>query len=135
MTAMLTAEPILQVAPVPAVTDAPALDFGARYTVDGHRGIAFYLTGYATEWTEESWEVACDNPAHVWNLCDESDDECHDPWCYLYNEPEEVERTDMVRAVMVGDDREHIVDVDDLTEISEEDYCPGCGQVGCKAYG
>ena len=37
----------------------------------------------------------------------------------------------MVRAVMVGDDRVHLVDVDDLTVISDEDYCPGCGQTGC----
>jgi hypothetical protein len=36
---------------------------------------------------------------------------------------------------MVGDDRVHVVDVDDLTEISDEDYCPGCGQIGCGAYG
>jgi hypothetical protein len=33
---------------------------------------------------------------------------------------------------MVGDDREHIVDVDDLTEIAREDYCGVCGQIGCS---
>jgi uncharacterized protein YlxP (DUF503 family) len=36
-----------------------------------------------------------------------------------------------VRAVMVGDDREHIVDIDDLTELGELDYCAECGQIGC----
>jgi len=107
-------------------TITPDLDFGARYSVDGYRGIAFYLTGYATEWTEERWILACDDD--IW-------DHDHDGACYLYDEPEEVERHDQVRAVMVGDDRTHIVDVDDLTEIAEEDYCPGCGQIGCNAYG
>jgi hypothetical protein len=34
-----------------------------------------------------------------------------------------------VRAVMVGDDREHIVDIEDLTVIT--DYCRGCGQIDC----
>ena len=100
------------------------LDFDARYTVAGYRGIAFYLAGYAAEWTEEEWVLVCE------------DSECdHDGDCYLYSEPEEIERSDRVRAVMVGDDRVHVVDVEDLTEISEEDYCAGCGQVGCKAYG
>lgn len=43
----------------------------------------------------------------------------------------EPQPTGMVRAVMVGDDRVHIVDPDDLTEIDEDDYCSGCGQIGC----
>lgn len=39
--------------------------------------------------------------------------------------------TGMVLAVMVGDDRVHIVDPDDLTVIGEDDYCSCCGQIGC----
>jgi hypothetical protein len=126
MTAMLTVDPILQV--TAGITVHDALDFSARYAVAGYRGVAFYLLGYATEWTEETWTLDCMTDGHVY-----PDD--HDETCYLYGEPEEVERGDMVRAVMVGDDRVHVVDVADLTEIGEEDYCPGCGQVGCKAYG
>jgi hypothetical protein len=42
-------------------TIMPGIDFDARYSVDGYRGIAFYLVGYATEWTEESWELICDD--------------------------------------------------------------------------
>ena len=102
----------------------PDLDFDARYSVVGYGGIAFYLTGYATEWTEEEWFLYCEDHEHE-----------HDGDCYLYGEPEEVEDRTKVRAVMVGDDRTHIVDVDDLTEIADEDYCPGCGQIGCGAYG
>jgi hypothetical protein len=43
--------------------------------------------------------------------------------------------TGMVLMVMVGDDRRHVIDPEDITELSDDDYCPGCGQIGCKAYG
>ena len=79
-----------------------SLDMSARYTVDGYEGIAFYLRGYKVTWTEES------------------------EWT---GEPDV--DTDYVRAVMVGDDREYIVDVADLTLLAETDYCHSCGQVGC----
>lgn len=36
-----------------------------------------------------------------------------------------------VRVVMVGDDKVHIVDKDDCTEIPEEGFCHECGQIGC----
>jgi hypothetical protein len=79
------------------------LDFDARYTVDGYRGIAFWLKGYATHIVE-------------------------------YGDGFEEEETDysFVKAVMVGDNREHIIDVDDLTLLDENDYCHVCGQVGCQ---
>lgn len=41
------------------------------------------------------------------------------------------ESRDVVRAVMVGDDREFLVNVDDLEPIAREDYCGVCGQIGC----
>ena len=99
------------------ITEA-AVDMDARYAVQGYGGIAWYLLGYATTWTEESWELI---------EGEDSEDECS----YLYNEPEEIENRDMVRAVMVGDDRVFEIDVDDLTIISEYDYCSQCGQIGC----
>lgn len=37
-----------------------------------------------------------------------------------------------VRAVMVGDDYEHVVDVSDLVPIDDNEYCSGCGQIGCS---
>ena len=33
--------------------------------------------------------------------------------------------------VMVGDDREMYKDNDALTLIDDDDFCSGCGQVGC----
>lgn len=42
---------------------------------------------------------------------------------------------DRVEAHMVGDDRTFTFDIDELTKIDEDEYCPECGQIGCKAYG
>lgn len=53
---------------------------------------------------------------------------------YDYNEDGSYEETEtgMVLAVMVGDDRRHVVDPDDLVLIADEDYCSSCGQIGCE---
>jgi hypothetical protein len=37
-----------------------------------------------------------------------------------------------VLAYMIGDDAEHRIDREDLTPIADEDYCGGCGQIGCS---
>ena len=98
------------------MTSETSIDFDARYSVDGYRGIAFYLIGYATE------EVEVETIIEPWLGNDETE--------YLY-ETKEVENPSMVIAVMVGDDRKHTVDVDDLTLLADEDYCSVCGQIGC----
>lgn len=40
---------------------------------------------------------------------------------------------DISRAiiVMVGDDHQHVVATKSLHRISEDDFCGGCGQLGC----
>ena len=94
----------------------------------GYRGIAFYLTGWAQEYIPEDYVNECENPG--------TDCECDpelNPGCWIYSEPEEVDSESQVIAIMVGDDRRHIVDIDDLTEIGETDYCRECGQTGCAA--
>jgi len=103
-------------------TELARIDFDARYQVTGHGGVAFYLLGFVTEWTEEEW---------VWDEVGDPDDEAS----YYLNEPEEVENRGMVEAVMVGDDHVWKVDVDDLVLLDEDDYCHECGQVGCTADG
>lgn len=80
------------------------IDFDARYSVDGYDGIAFWLKGYHEEWGE---------------VVDDWDD------------PEVIIDRDHVVAVMVGDDRKHIIAVEDLTKLDEDDYCHLCGQIGC----
>ena len=42
--------------------------------------------------------------------------------------------TGRVVMVMIGDDRRHSIDPDDCVMIAEDDYCGGCGQIGCGAY-
>lgn len=78
------------------------VDMAARYRVEGWPGVAFYLTGYVETPTEDTW------------------------W-------DGILRVDFSRvcAVMVGDDREHIVDVEDLTPLADGEYCRECGQIGC----
>lgn len=97
-----------------------AIDMDARYSVAGYSGIAFYLTGYATD----SQEITVP-------LCEHLEDGPHDDDCEYIIECEETLRDDMVIAVMVGDDREHTIDVDDLTRLDDDEYCSSCGQIGC----
>lgn len=92
------------------------IDFDARYSVRGFRGIAFRLWGYSGEWQIPEWT--------------DTDDDGNDV-TYYGEEPEWVEDRSRVLAIMVGDDHRWTVEVDDLTPISEEDYCGSCGQIGC----
>jgi hypothetical protein len=40
-------------------------------------------------------------------------------------------REGMIECHMVGDDRTFTFDVDEATEIDEDEFCHGCGQIGC----
>jgi hypothetical protein len=79
-----------------------AFDVDAFYRVDGYDGIAWTLRGYVV-------------------IRDEN---------YEWTGEEYVDYS-RVRAVMVGDDREFEFEVSDLTKIDEDDFCHGCGQIGC----
>lgn len=95
-----------------------SIDFSARYMVEGWRGVAYRLLGYAKVW-EPSMFIGTD---------DQGED-------YEYEEPGEgewVDDTSRVIAVMVGDDHKQTVDIEDLTVLGELDYCSECGQVGCS---
>ncbi len=99
------------------------VDTEARYSVFQYPGVAFYVTGPAQEWTEESWEIICED-----DDCDHASD-----MCYIYHEPERVDSDYQVDAIMVGDDRIFHVFVDDLELIPDESYCRDCGQIGCTS--
>jgi hypothetical protein len=75
-----------------------------RFTVDGYRGIAFYFVESETVADEDTY------------------------WTGY-----EVETGNAV-MVMVGDDRKHSIDPDEVTELADDAYCPECGQIGCTAY-
>lgn len=71
------------------------------------------------------------NDAEPFLICEEKDHD-HDGECYaIDDEPYTYEDTDRVIVVMIGDDREHEVDREDLTPLPADDYCAECGQIGC----
>jgi len=78
------------------------IDTDLKYSVKGWKGIAFYCRGPEMESDEDT------------------------EWTGIENE------TGNVVMVMVGDDRKHSIDPDDLVVIDEEEYCSCCGQIGCQ---
>jgi len=80
------------------------IDMDGRYRVDGWPGIAVWVKQWP--YIERDYDFDLD----------EYFDFPHD---------------DRAIVVMVGDNREHMVDVDDLTKIEDDDYCHSCGQIGC----
>lgn len=80
-----------------------AFDFETAYTAqEWSSGIAWRAYAYETEPDEDSEWSGYENP------------------------------TGNILAHMVGDDRTFSFDPDNLTPISDEDYCSCCGQVGCQ---
>lgn len=103
------------------ITEPTPVDFDVHYRVAGYGGVAFYLLGYAQITTQPEAELVCE------------DDDCdHDEWfCWSMPDPFTADDLERVRAVMVGDDTVHVVEVEDLTALPREDFCGECGQVGC----
>jgi hypothetical protein len=100
-------------------------DRSQRYAVDGHEGIAF-------RFVRPGMQTVCDEPELV---CEE--EECpHDhELCWLDSEPYQEENPLSAVVVMIGDDREMVVDVKDMTPLDEDAYCRDCGQISCTADG
>lgn len=71
------------------------------YRVSHYPGIAFYALGWETE----------------------PDDDTE--WTGIEN------RTGNVVMVMVGDDRKHTFDPDDIEPLPADQFCRDCGQIGC----
>ena len=97
------------------------IDTDERYSVLNQPKVAWYVKGPSKTWTEESWEIVCED-----DDCDHASD-----MCYVYREPEEEDDEYMVDCVMVGDDRVFSFYADDLTILPEDEFCSGCGQIGC----
>ena len=92
----------------------------ARYAVTHMRGVAFWIKGYATV------SQPCTSFVIV------TDDDGEPAEVEVENgEFDEVEDRERVVAVMVGDDQEHIIDVDNLELLDDDAYCGQCGQIGC----
>lgn len=86
--------------------DVEQIDGDTRYRVSGYGGIAFYYVGREVE--------------RYWDLSED-----------IYPEDPEERETGRVLLVMVGDDREHAIDPEDVEPLADEDYCGSCGQIGC----
>ena len=91
--------------------------FSGKVFSDG-RGIALAIVGRETE-EETEFQVNCDELD-----CGHYDD-------YCFEEITSIVFTGRLIAVMIGDDKRFLVDFEDLTEIDDEEFCLGCGQVGC----
>lgn len=94
--------------------------------VKGWKGIAFYVVGHPQTRRPEY--------VYVTDTDEDTGEETEQEYLdidFQYSEGEMVDDTDRYIVVMVGDDRKHIVDVDDCEEISGEDFCSECGQMGC----
>lgn len=83
----------------------PAEEYAAEaYAVRQYPGIAFIILGWHTEPDEDT------------------------EWSGY-----EV-RTGSLVAVMIGDDKRHLVDPDDVKPLTDDQYCRECGQIG-RAHG
>ena len=99
--------------------ETPTLDFSATYRLESSPGVAYRVIEHPVEF-DYTYELVC------------TDEECNheEGWCYIVEESYDI-NYDMVYVRMVGDDYRHLVDVSELSVISEDDYCGGCGQIGC----
>lgn len=94
------------------------LDFDAHYQVKRWPGVAVYIYGYPQIWEPYTCLMA-DDDGNEWEEETGDGEWIDDREC------------GQVLIVMVGDDRKHTVDIDDLEQIDELDYCAECGQIGC----
>ena len=92
---------------------------GQAFAVRGWAGVAFQVVGHPVADPQE--------PVMVCTL-----DELHDECDYvLVTDEEPGEDWSRVIVVMVGDDREHVVQVEDLEPLGDGAWCGECGQIGC----
>lgn len=80
------------------------LDFSCAYKVEGYEGVA--------------WLLIC-HPRYIVD----DDDNCN--FGAFAN-------TERVVAHMIGDNREFEFEIDEITPISEDEYCSQCGQMRCN---
>lgn len=89
-----------------------------EYTQEDALGIGF---DFEPAYTAAGWSAGIAWRAFAYETEPDEDTE----WSGYEN------HTGLILAHMVGDDRTFSFEPDDLTPISDDDYCSGCGQVGC----
>lgn len=99
------------------------LDLNAAYEAPSvFPDIALRIEGFATRTVQPE----------PWLDCGDEDCDHDDALCWVQDDPEEVTDTSWVRAVMVGDDVERLIETTDLVLLGEDKFCQGCGQIGCS---
>jgi hypothetical protein len=111
-----------------ANTNETKLDTEARYAVKGWPGIAFFIHGFPARLEPVTALGTCEDSLCA---CREDENELHEIETGETDEIEQDETCGRVIVVMVGDDRKHEIDTDDLTKLDDLDYCAECGQIGC----
>lgn len=113
-----------------------------RYSLAGLPGVAVYVVGRAERWHPDQWWAT---PCHRCEgagcrECDYSgatfDGDPEDPSGWWTDAPTcegewMPDPEGDLYAAMVGDDEPFPVDAADLAPIADDDYCAGCGQIGC----
>lgn len=87
---------------------------GDHVRVRGYGGVAFWVLGDCTE-----IECGPDHDDGDWDGYGGHGDDCR------------LAHSDCVMVRMVGDDRDHHVDSSDLAALNGDEFCGGCGQIGC----
>lgn len=106
------------------VKGSEMFDFDAIYSSSEYPGIAFRIDKYYSSWSDPAWIL----------MCDDLDCDHESEWCYQLEDSEEITDETQVIGHMVGDDHEYVLDVSELTELSDDDFCGSCGQIGCGWY-
>jgi hypothetical protein len=96
-----------------------------HYKRDGYEGIAWRVVGQPM--------IQSECQGHPDNTGMAPDDQFESGQTYYCDGSCEEPQPDETRviAVMVGDDRRHTFDADELVPISDNEFCSECGQIGC----
>ena len=90
-------------------------DFDAHYQIKEYRGIAWFALG----WEAKNVPIMC--------ICEDENGKEYEEESGEY----ELEPTNNVVLVMVGDDRKFVFSQDECIKIEEDSFCRECGQIGC----
>lgn len=96
------------------------LDRSACYAVKGWKGVAFRIDGFPERWEPYTALVPSEDGEELVEV-----DTGEGEWV------EQDESCGRVIVVMIGDDRRHEVDIEDLSPLADNEVCDSCGQIGC----
>ena len=98
------------------------LDTDKAYSHPNWSGVALRYDSPVQKWVPDTYFV--DDPDDPFETIEVVDEYGEGKWVDDLDSP-------MVQVHMIGDDQNIIVDADGLTVLDEDDYCGGCGQIGC----